>query len=193
VVVLTPEQRRAVDDALAGYLANYEAAWRAGQVGDYYLFPGSKMRMLDASGRRWTRKVRPNAKPLSREGARVLSRSSRRSRASSTSRAAVGTASAGSRRTSPNPPRPTTASRIDWAGGRIPKHASRSTRTVRPTNFAPRPRRCAARSDSVPAARATGPSRWSTSTGFSRRPRPHSRRGWRQYLAHEGVGERVRN
>jgi len=27
VVVLTPEQRRAVDDALAGYLANYEAAW----------------------------------------------------------------------------------------------------------------------------------------------------------------------
>ncbi len=26
VVVLTPEQRRAVDDALAGYLANYEAA-----------------------------------------------------------------------------------------------------------------------------------------------------------------------
>ena len=29
VVVLTPEQRRAVDDALAGYLANYEAAWRA--------------------------------------------------------------------------------------------------------------------------------------------------------------------
>ena len=30
VVVLTPEQRRAVDDALAGYLANYEAAWEVG-------------------------------------------------------------------------------------------------------------------------------------------------------------------
>ena len=68
VVVLTPEQRRAVDDALAGYLANYEAAWRAGQVEDYHLFPGSKMRMLDRSGRRWTRRVRANVKPLSRDG-----------------------------------------------------------------------------------------------------------------------------
>src|SRR5688572_20489891 len=38
VVVLTPEHRRAVDDALVGYLANYEATWRAGQVEDYYLF-----------------------------------------------------------------------------------------------------------------------------------------------------------
>jgi hypothetical protein len=71
VVVLTPEQRRAVDDALAGYLANYEAAWRAGQIDDYYLFPGSKMRMLDANGRRWTRKLRTGVKPLSRDGARV--------------------------------------------------------------------------------------------------------------------------
>jgi len=71
VVVLTPEQRRAVDDALAGYLANYEAPLRAGQIEDYYLFPGSKMRMLDESGRRWTRKVRVGAKPLSRDGARV--------------------------------------------------------------------------------------------------------------------------
>jgi hypothetical protein len=49
VAILTPEQRRAVDDALAGYLANYEAAWRAGRAEDYYLFPGSKMRMLDRS------------------------------------------------------------------------------------------------------------------------------------------------
>jgi len=38
VVVLTPEQRRTVDDALAGYLATYQAAWRAGQIEDYYLF-----------------------------------------------------------------------------------------------------------------------------------------------------------
>ena len=74
VVVFTPEQRRAVDDALAGHLANYEAAWRAGQIGDYYLFPGSRMRMLDESGRRWTRKVRANAKPMSRDGARVAFR-----------------------------------------------------------------------------------------------------------------------
>jgi integrase len=63
VVVFTPEQRRAVDDALDGYLANYEAALRTGQIDDYYLFPGSKMRMLDKSGRRWTRKVRVGVKP----------------------------------------------------------------------------------------------------------------------------------
>ena len=48
--------------------------WRASQVEDYYLFPGSQMRMLDASGRRWTRKVRPEGKPLSRDGARVAFR-----------------------------------------------------------------------------------------------------------------------
>ncbi len=69
-VVFTPEQRRAVDDALRGYLANYEAAWRAGEIADYYLFPGSRMRMLDESGRRWTRRVRAGAKPMSRDGAR---------------------------------------------------------------------------------------------------------------------------
>src|SRR6185437_16089205 len=43
-VVLTPEQRRAVDDALAGYLANYETAWQEKRIDDYYLFPGSRMR-----------------------------------------------------------------------------------------------------------------------------------------------------
>lgn len=37
VVVLTAEQRRAIDDALAGCLANYEAAWRAGHIEDFYL------------------------------------------------------------------------------------------------------------------------------------------------------------
>jgi hypothetical protein len=71
IVVLTPEQRRAVEDALNGYLQNYEAARRAGEIDDYYLFPGSKMRMLDKTGRRWIRRVRSNAKPLSRDGARV--------------------------------------------------------------------------------------------------------------------------
>jgi hypothetical protein len=74
VVVFTPEQRRAVDDVLGGYLANYEAAWRAGQIEDYYLFPGSKMRMLDSNGPRWTGKVRAGVKPLSRDGARVAFR-----------------------------------------------------------------------------------------------------------------------
>ena len=71
VVVFTPEQRHAVDDALGGYLANYEAAWLAGELNDYYLFPGSRMRMLDETGRRWTRRVRAATKPLSRDGARA--------------------------------------------------------------------------------------------------------------------------
>jgi hypothetical protein len=70
-VVLTPEQRRAVDDALSGYLAKYEVAWNAGEIEDYYLFPGSRMRSLDATGRRWVRRVREGAKPMSRDGARV--------------------------------------------------------------------------------------------------------------------------
>ena len=70
-VVLTPEQRRAVDDALAGYLANYEVAWQEKRIDDYYLFPGSRMRMLDDTGARWTRRVRAGVKPMSRDGARV--------------------------------------------------------------------------------------------------------------------------
>lgn len=71
-VVLTPEQRRAVDDALGGYLANYEEAWHAEEIEDYFLFPGKAMRMLDESGRRWTRRVRAGVKALTRDGARVL-------------------------------------------------------------------------------------------------------------------------
>lgn len=55
--VLAPKQRSAVHDAIAGYLANYETAWREGQIEDYFLFPGSTMRMLDASGRRGTRRI----------------------------------------------------------------------------------------------------------------------------------------
>ena len=70
IVVLTPEQRRAVDDALRGYLANYERAWLEGSIEDYWLFPGSKMRALDETGRRFTRRVRLDAKPLTRDGAR---------------------------------------------------------------------------------------------------------------------------
>jgi hypothetical protein len=70
-VVLTPEQRRAVDDALAGYLANYETSWQNKTIDDFYLFPGSKMRMLDDTGARWTRRVRAGVKPMTRDGARV--------------------------------------------------------------------------------------------------------------------------
>jgi hypothetical protein len=103
--VFTPEQRRAADDALGGYLANYEAVWRAGEIDDYYVLPGAKMRMLDTSGRRWTRKVRARVKPLSRDGARVAFIGSRRSRRCSRSRTAAGTAFDAWRRTSPNPRR----------------------------------------------------------------------------------------
>jgi hypothetical protein len=49
----------------------YEAAWQAKEIADYYLFPGSRMRMLDDDGTRWTRRVRAGAKPISRDGARV--------------------------------------------------------------------------------------------------------------------------
>ena len=70
IVVLTPEQRQAVDDALLGYLASFESAWLAKEIDDYWLFPGSRMRMLDESGRRWVRRVRAGVKPLSRDGAR---------------------------------------------------------------------------------------------------------------------------
>jgi hypothetical protein len=71
VVIFAPKQRRTVDDALAGYLANYEAAYRAGELADYALFPGSRMRMLDDTGRRWTRRLRGDVKPMSRDGARA--------------------------------------------------------------------------------------------------------------------------
>ncbi len=71
VVVFTPEQRRAVDDSLFGYLANYEAAYQADEIADYYLFPGSRMRILDEAGQRWARRVRDGVKPFSRDGARI--------------------------------------------------------------------------------------------------------------------------
>jgi hypothetical protein len=35
VVVFTPEQRRAGDDALRGDLASYDAAWQAGDIDDH--------------------------------------------------------------------------------------------------------------------------------------------------------------
>lgn len=39
-VVFTPEQRRAVDEALTGYLADYEAQWQRHEIPDYFLMPG---------------------------------------------------------------------------------------------------------------------------------------------------------
>lgn len=72
IVVLTPEQRRAVDDAVAGYLVKFEEAYQAEEISDYHLFPGSKMKMVDKTGRRRPRRVRLGVKPLSRDGARQL-------------------------------------------------------------------------------------------------------------------------
>lgn len=42
VIVLTPEQRRAVDVGLTGYLRDYEAVY-VGDGSDYYLFPAKKL------------------------------------------------------------------------------------------------------------------------------------------------------
>ena len=71
VVYFTADQRRAADQALATYLQNYEAAYLAGRIQDYWIFVGSRMRPLGAAGERWPRRVRPGAKPWSRDGART--------------------------------------------------------------------------------------------------------------------------
>lgn len=137
-VVLTPEQRRAVDDTLAGYLANYEAAWEVEQIDDYYLFPGSKMRMLDDSGRRWTRKVRAGAKPLSRDGARVAFK---QLEAIAKVDHVEGRGWYGLRRIAADLAdrrRPT--KRTASADGRTPRPGSKSTRIGRRTSSAPRRR-----------------------------------------------------
>jgi hypothetical protein len=71
LVMFTPEQRRAVDRALAGYLSRYETAYRAGLVTDYPLFPGGKMHgKRDDPRPRKPFKVKPNVKPINRTGAR---------------------------------------------------------------------------------------------------------------------------
>jgi hypothetical protein len=72
VVMFTPEQRRAADRALAGYLSKYEAAYEAGVIKDYPLFPGARMRRTknDVGPRRPCR-LRTNVKPMNRTGARV--------------------------------------------------------------------------------------------------------------------------
>jgi hypothetical protein len=72
LVVFTPEQRRAADRALAGYLSKYEAAYQAGLIKDYPLFPGARMRRTnkDAGPRRPCR-VRANVKSMNRTGARI--------------------------------------------------------------------------------------------------------------------------
>jgi integrase len=42
-IALAEAQRRVVDAALSGYLANYEAAWQRGVIEDYPLFPAGRL------------------------------------------------------------------------------------------------------------------------------------------------------
>ena len=71
LVMFTPEQRRAVDRALAGYLSQYEAAYQAGLIADYPLFPGGKMHgKRDDLRPRKPCRVKANVKPIGRTGAR---------------------------------------------------------------------------------------------------------------------------
>jgi len=156
VVVFTPEQRRAVDDALGGTSRTTKPAWRAGQIEDYYLFPGSKMRMLDSSGRRWTRKVRAGVQPLSRDGARLAFRGLE---AIAKVEHVEGRGWYGLRRIAADlAESATTDDRVkDRLGGwQDSERANRSTRTGRPTSCGPRRRRCAAHFASAPSRRLTG-------------------------------------
>jgi len=192
VVVFTPEQRRAVDDALGGYLANYQAVWRAGQIEDYFLFPGSKMRMLHDSGRRWTRKVRVGAMARSRDGARCLQRARGDREGGPLWKAAVGTGCERSPRTLPNRQRRVTASRTASVGGRTPRPASRSTRTGSRTSSVRRRRRSGASSGSARSQRPTGRSLPSISTRCSPRSHPSSRSSWRRNQRANGSQEKNR-
>jgi hypothetical protein len=71
-VVFTPEHRRAVERALAGYLSRYEAAWCAGSMRDYSIFPGRRLRRRrHDAGPRQPCAIRPSVKPLDRTGARA--------------------------------------------------------------------------------------------------------------------------
>ena len=61
-IVLTPDQRAAVDSALAGYLVDYEALWQAGKIKDYPLFPAGRFKKGKA-------KVVEVPRPLTRDAA----------------------------------------------------------------------------------------------------------------------------
>jgi len=61
-IVLTPDQRAAVDSALAGYLLDYEALWQAGKIKDYPLFPAGRFKKGKA-------KVVEAPRPLTRDAA----------------------------------------------------------------------------------------------------------------------------
>jgi len=67
------------------------------------------MRMIDSSGRRWTRKVRAGVQPLSLDGAHLAFRGLEAIAKVEHVEARGWYVGGGSRRTSPNPPRRMTA------------------------------------------------------------------------------------
>jgi hypothetical protein len=64
-IVLTAQQRAAVDAALDGYLFDYENAYRAGTIANYPLFPAGRFKKGKA-------KIAPAPKPIQRDGARKM-------------------------------------------------------------------------------------------------------------------------
>jgi hypothetical protein len=61
-IVLTTDQRAAVDAALQGYLVDYETLWLDGKIKDYPLFPAGRFKRQKA-------KVVTNPRPLTRDAA----------------------------------------------------------------------------------------------------------------------------
>jgi integrase len=61
-VMLTANQRRAVEAALSGYLSGLEELYRAGQLADYFLFPSERLKKGKA-------KVKEEFKPLTKDAA----------------------------------------------------------------------------------------------------------------------------
>lgn len=66
-IALTIDQRNALEAALAGYLADYECAWREGVIDDYPLFPAGRLKKGKA-------KIIDKPKCLSRDAARKMFR-----------------------------------------------------------------------------------------------------------------------
>jgi hypothetical protein len=62
-IALLPDQRQAIEAALRGYLAEYEACYTGGVIDDYYLFPARRLC-------RGVAKVVEPANPLGKDGAR---------------------------------------------------------------------------------------------------------------------------
>ena len=61
-------RNRWISDKISSLIADGDVS--LGSIEDYWLFPGSRMRALDETGRRFARRVRADAKPLTRDGAR---------------------------------------------------------------------------------------------------------------------------